>query len=138
VEMVGSSRNCQLSRTCFKTVLSHGCLAGCPSLTAACSLSSVVRYQAFRCEGISEVKNQPSNSINQQGSNSFLLDSYLPKIAVAIVIVDKIRNLYRHAGRLFLPANDPSGPAWIHPPAILPRCPKQTNTAALVSSSDFL
>jgi len=138
MKIVGSSQNCQRSRTRLKTVLSQVCLVGCPSLTAACSLSSAVRYQAFRCEGKSGMKNQPSSGVDQQGSNAFQLDSNLPKIAVGIVITDTMMNIHRHAGCPSLPANDSNSRAWIHPPAMLPRCRKQTKTAALVPSSGFL
>lgn len=67
-----------------------------------------------------------------------LLDLGLPNSATGMVITETIMKIHFQAGRPCLPANDFNRPAWIQPPAILPRWPKIQNIAARVPSSVFL
>jgi hypothetical protein len=62
----------------------------------------------------------------------------VPKRATGIVIRETMMKIHRHAGRPALPFSEASKPAWIHPQAMLPTCPKQQKTAARVLNSDFL
>lgn len=135
IKMNGNSQNCQLRRTRRNTVKSQLCFLKCPNLVTAISLSSAVKYQALLWMGRLGITTQP---ITVRETQRLCRCGNLPKAATGIVITETMTKTQRHAGSPPLPSNDSIRPAWIHPPATLPRCPKQQKIAALVLSSDFL
>ena len=62
---------------------------------------------------------------------------FVPNRATGIVITETTINIHRQAGNPALPASDSSNPDWIQLPVMLPRWPKQQNSAARVPSSDL-
>lgn len=131
----GSNQNCQLRKTRRNTVESQLCFLWWPSRVTAMSFSSAVKYQAVLWIGRLGMTTQPTKVRKRFG---IMVVHIVPRAATGMVMTETITKTHRHAGSPPLPSRDSIRPAWIHPPAMLPRCPKQQKIAALVLSSDFL